>query len=283
MNIQVISKSVSVLVGLLLLVLAFFSSQPIAHTLLLIVGAGWLVVVAAVFLWRRFGRAGKEAVRVIRANRRSSPLSGPEPEPAAAEPATLFEAEPDESYWSVLLRHVSYRITDYLRSAFPDATWRWETEKPETLIANGGTARIRLSAAGEYSHADVTMTTEAGIKIDLMRVATLDQLLNGVSQAAEAKPAPAINGTAAWFTLAGKKKLDEIGYDLASRGYRWMYIAENGDVLVQQDDSTARYDRLENMPQRKFWKELIVLFTENGMNVSEENNLLKLTFGPAKV
>lgn len=279
MKTQVLSTSVSVLAGLMLLVLAFFSSQPIAHTLLMVVGLVWLVVVAALFVWKRVNKADHGFVRVIRANRRTSPVTDPEPEPSNTEPSAPVEIEPGEPYWAVLLRHASCRITDYLHSAFPDATWRWETKAPEQIIANGGTARIRLSSAGEYSHADVALNTDASIKINLMRVATLDELLNGVSQAAESQPAPAVNGTEAWYSLMGRQKLQEISIDLQTCGHRWMYLAENGDVLVTEDNSTAKQAQLANMPGRKFWKELIVLLSEDGVNVSEEKDMLKLTFG----
>ena len=44
----------------------------------------------------------------------------------------------------VLLRHVNYRISAYLQSVYPDATWEWREEFPERIVAKGGTGRIKL-------------------------------------------------------------------------------------------------------------------------------------------
>ena len=42
----------------------------------------------------------------------------------------------------VLLRHVNFRISAYLQSIYPDATWEWREEFPEQIVAGGGTALI---------------------------------------------------------------------------------------------------------------------------------------------
>lgn len=39
----------------------------------------------------------------------------------------------------VLLRHANYRISAYLQSVYPNATWEWREEFPERIIAKGGT------------------------------------------------------------------------------------------------------------------------------------------------
>ena len=44
----------------------------------------------------------------------------------------------------VLLRHVNFRISAYLQSAYPEATWQWLEELPEKIVAKGGTGRIQL-------------------------------------------------------------------------------------------------------------------------------------------
>ena len=44
----------------------------------------------------------------------------------------------------VLLGHVKFRISSYLKSASPDATWEWREDFPERIVSGGGTGRIQV-------------------------------------------------------------------------------------------------------------------------------------------
>lgn len=63
----------------------------------------------------------------------------------------------------VLLRHANFRISAYLQSAYPDATWEWCEEAPEKIIAKGGTGRIRLYGVPDFNFADITVNQNADL------------------------------------------------------------------------------------------------------------------------
>ena len=65
----------------------------------------------------------------------------------------------------VLLRHANYRISAYLQSVYPNATWEWREEFPERIIAKGGTGRVKLFGVDGYNFADVTFDQNGGIAI----------------------------------------------------------------------------------------------------------------------
>lgn len=44
-----------------------------------------------------------------------------------------------------LLCHVNHRVTGYIKSIYPDATWKWVSDNPAEIIAKGGTGRDRKS------------------------------------------------------------------------------------------------------------------------------------------
>ena len=51
---------------------------------------------------------------------------------------------------------MNFRISAYLQSAYPEATWQWLEEFPEKIAAKGGTGRIRLYGVPDFDYADVT-------------------------------------------------------------------------------------------------------------------------------
>lgn len=76
----------------------------------------------------------------------------------------------------VLLRHANFRISAYLQSVYPEATWEWREEFPERIVAKGGTGRIKLFGVEGFNFADVTFDQNAGIGCALVNVVPMAQL-----------------------------------------------------------------------------------------------------------
>lgn len=70
----------------------------------------------------------------------------------------------------VLLRHVNFRISAYLQSAYPEATWQWLEEFPEKIVAKGGTGRIQLYGVPDFNYADVSFDQKADISCSLLKI-----------------------------------------------------------------------------------------------------------------
>ena len=75
----------------------------------------------------------------------------------------------------VLLRHANYRISAYLQSVYPNATWEWREEFPERIIAKAGTGRVKLFGVDGYNFADVTFDQNGGINCALVNIVPLKQ------------------------------------------------------------------------------------------------------------
>lgn len=268
------AKSVSVLVGAMLLVLALFSSSPIAHILLAVIGVVWIGAVVAYGVYRMLRQNPQKVKKVLEKYAPSNAEAKPDTKESSPVQEYIMPDE-NEAAIFVMLRHASYRITDFLRSAYPDAIWNWETQHPEQVIANGGTVRIKTAHTGDFTHADVLVDKNANIRINLLRMATLEQLLHGVSQSAESV---APSNIEAWYSLMGKKKLEEIQVDLLTRGHQALFIAENGDVLVIGSAGKVKETELSGLPGKTHWGELVALLTKDGKKVQEEENLIKLSF-----
>ena len=72
----------------------------------------------------------------------------------------LLRAEKQQNAFSgknlagLLLCHVNYRVSDYLKRAYPDARWEWMMPDPVLFIVQGGIGRIRVYGVPDYEYLD---------------------------------------------------------------------------------------------------------------------------------
>ena len=131
-----LGSSISVLTGAVIAILALLRG-PAQTVLLLIAFALWGLWMVF-FLLRPMWRANRlYRQREERAAREQDALSG-------------------RNVAGVLLCHVNYRVSDYLKRAYPDARWEWTMSDPILFIVQGGTGRIRIYGVPDYEYADVT-------------------------------------------------------------------------------------------------------------------------------
>lgn len=186
----------------------------------------------------------------------------------------------------VLLRHVNYRISAYLQSVYPDATWEWREEFPERIVAKGGTGRIKLFGVEGFNFADVTFDQNAGIDCALVNVVPMAQ--RTTSEAPVAQTTETVEETVTapkqqnpvdpqvWYEVQGRKVLDALITDLHSRGYNSLTIRENGDIAIKQADSEKVRTAFESVPEKTYWARLCKVFEREGMaaNITDGGILL---------
>lgn len=63
---------------------------------------------------------------IITAQKRSRRRQRRQAPPSAAKPREFSVPDLSEPAEGVLLRHVNFRVSAYLKSAYPDVTWEWE-------------------------------------------------------------------------------------------------------------------------------------------------------------
>lgn len=186
----------------------------------------------------------------------------------------------------VLLRHVNYRISAYLQSVYPDATWEWREEFPERIVANGGTGRIKLFGVEGFNFADVTFDQNAGIDCALVNVVPMAQRTTSEAPVAKATDTAEETVTApkkqnpvdpqVWYEVQGRKVLEALITDLHSRGYNSLTIRENGDIAIKQADSEKVRTAFESVPEKTYWARLCKVFEREGMaaNITDGGILL---------
>lgn len=255
----------------LLIALAAFRNQWAA----IAVASAWLLftVVRLFFVnRRRISHWLKKAMP----RQQMQPDEDTEPQ-APQQPQMMVVPEVSDSPSQVLLRHLNCRISDKLKSAYPDVTWNWAAEQPEQIASKGGTARIKLDQAGEFTHAEVIVDQLARIEFKMIKMVDINTLLPG-GQPQGGAPEPVTTDATAWFDLVGREQLTAIVTELNTRNHHKLSIAENGDVYVVEGDASVKQGSLENLPCKNLWKELSALITESGINAQVTGDQLRLAW-----
>jgi hypothetical protein len=277
MNGKFFSKSVSFLIVATLVLTAFFR-DPKYQWLYIAVFGGWFTILLLRFLAGRIaglGRFLKKATQRIEIARRTA-----KPRQAKAKKETVITAQADSSDDKLLLGHLSCRITDKLRAVFPDATWYWQEKSPE-LIARGGTGRIRIEGAEEYTHADVTVDSFFRLSFAMMKIVSLqdaaDETVTPEAVVAET-PEPVQANVADWYEWIGKEVLQEVITELNSRGYSRVFIKETGEVYVVEDGDEAVKATLKEMPGKSKWMELVDVLAAGELRGEIDNDRLAVAW-----
>ena len=159
-------NSVSVLVVAVLIVTVFIRGMA-QIWLYAAVFAAWAVWVSVRFLipYLQAKHHQMEARRIRKKYEAAQAKESSQKIPDAADPVS-----------AVLLRHVNFRISSYLKSAYPDATWEWREEFPERIVSKGGTGRIQVFGIPDFNYADVTFSQQADINCSLLKIVPLSQM-----------------------------------------------------------------------------------------------------------
>lgn len=199
------------------------------------------------------------------------PQPVPSPPPAPTEKpveVTITTEAGDKEPTMAALQHTNCRISDKLRSVYPDAVWEWASEAPESIALKGGEGRIHLSGTGEYNYADVTIDQLLNISFQLLKIVTLEQAAMGAASAAPVaaqKDADVeTSDVAAWLDLVGRSRIDELLTEVNSRGHRRLFIEEGGAAYVIEDGAPSKQGIIPKMPAVKHWGRLVELLTTEG-------------------
>lgn len=242
----------------IVLVLALFATNLDQRILLAVILTGLLgTLFLAVFPRIRFPQWKRPAARIPKKKKH------------------LPVMDEDDPLAMALICQISHRITDKLRSAFPQATWDWEKQPDIKRLLSGQPIRIQLMQAGDYTHAEINLDPYGSIQFHLLIIKDL----SGSSVPAEdEKETDLPTDCASWYELIGKDILQQVITDLNARGYSSLSINENGDVFIMEKDTPVIKEHFDNFPGRKYWKELSKILEENELNVRNQGNALVLSW-----
>lgn len=216
---------------------------------------------------------------IITAQKRSRRRQKRQAPPPAAKPRDFQVPDLSTPAEGVLLRHVNFRISAYLKSAYPNVTWEWEEKEPERIITRGGTARIKLFGVPDFNYANVIFDCKANINCDMMKIIPLSE----VAGAPTGAPAPQQNppqptDPQVWYEMQARQVLEDLIADLHSRGHNGLTIKENGDICIKQADAEVAAQTLKNFPARNYWQALVKVFEKEGMAAAVTETGLAVTW-----
>lgn len=184
-----------------------------------------------------------------------------------------------ESNSELLMRHANCRVTEHLKTVFPEATWEWDSNNTEHIIEKGGTGRIRLFNIAEFGYADVTFDNMARISCNFVKIVPLTALnANNRTIVQASKSTELVIDPAIWYNLQGKAVLEECIGNLNSYGYNKIIIKENGDVCMQKDDKEVVCVKLKNLPAKNYWSSLVDVFNNRNFKASIADDCIAVSW-----
>ena len=294
---NVFSSSIKILIVSLLLLAVFFQKER-SQKLMALALILWGAVTAGIFLFRKSGKLAKkcrafsaslkQAGRTAKAPAEKTAEPVPKADTEPAEPAAPAKPAPDSRETETMLLHISLRITEKLKSAYPQSVWQWKDTPSLQGILAGGTVRILVENMDAYTHADISFDRFGRIHVEPMTIGSFAEPSgNGTSAgpgtgdadaAEEMPPEPSVVDVRVWYELVGQKVLEAQITDLNANGHTKLTIKENGDIVVNRQKKEVLKGTLDSFPAKSCWEELVLLLAEDELKGKIAGNTLQVSW-----
>lgn len=291
---NIFTRSIKILIVSLLLLAVFFQkerSQKLMAAALIL----WLAITAGIFLFRKSGKLAKKcsafSASLKQAGRtaKAPAEKTAEPEPAAdTEPAAPAKPAPDSRETETMLLHISLRITEKLKSAYPQSVWQWKDTPSLQDILAGGTVRILVENMDAYTHADISFDRFGRIHVEPMTIGSFAEpsgngtgagpKAGSADAAEETPPEPSVVDVRVWYELVGQKVLESQITELNANGHTKLTIKENGDIVVNRQKKEMLKGTLDSFPAKSYWEELVLLLAEDELKGKITGNTLQVSW-----
>ena len=243
--------SISLLIGVVIAILALVRGFWQLPLLLLVIAvwALWLIGTQLLPAWR-----ANQAYRM-----KERQLQEQQVEEI---PVTPGHARADVS--QKLLNHVSLRITERLRAAYPKVRWEWFIPDPIRFVEEGGTGRIRVYGIKDFDYVDVELDQKANLTCSLIKIVPVSP---GGADAPAAPPNKQVLDPKVWFEMRGRKTLETLIGDLNSRGHSSLTLRDDGSICIQPEEGGEEVvqDTLLDFPEKVYWPQLVNVLAQEGL------------------
>ena len=262
----VFTKSIQFLI-ISLLFLAIFLPRKTSQIGMIILASLWILCSIIYFIYRHF--KNKVKTTSVEKTFRNTPkekhfklfrLSSQIPN---KEHIPSEKASPDdENDNQTMLIHIALRISDKLKSAYPDVTWQWSQPPILHDILIGKTVRIYVENMASYNHADVFFDRYGRIHVEPMTIGSFTQ--EEVIASTDDKPSePTPVDVRVWYELVGQQILEKHITELNTSGHGKLTIKENGDIVVNRQKKEVLIATLDSFPTKQYWNDLVKILEEN--------------------
>lgn len=290
----IFTKSMKILIVSLLLLAVFFRKER-SQKLMALAFILWAVVTVGILLFRQSGKLFKKCRALCSALKQKieqmmeSPEEIPSSFPVQEHPEeTVPPAKPsfpasDSREYETMLLHIALRITEKLKSAYPQAVWQWKDTPSLQDILKGGTIRIMVENMDTYTHADISFDRFGRIHVEPMVIGSFADTENGAvphpgGTDEDPTPEPSVVDVRVWYELIGQKVLEELITDLNANGHSMLTIKENGDIVVSCQKKKILKATLDSFPGKAYWKELVSILEENELKGKISDDSLQVSW-----
>ena len=161
-----------------------------------------------------------------------------------------------------MLIHIALRISDKLKSAYPDVTWQWSQPPILHDILIGKTVRIYVENMASYNHADVFFDRYGRIHVEPMTIGSFTQE-EGIASTDDKPSEPTPVDVRVWYELVGQQILEKHITELNTSGHGKLTIKENGDIVVNRQKKEVLIATLDSFPAKQYWNDLVKILEEN--------------------
>ena len=280
---NVFSSSIKILIVSLLLLAVFFQKER-SQKLMALALILWIAVTAGIFLFRKSGKLAKKcgaffaSLRQTGKTAKTAADTPAEAEPET-EPASPAKPAPDSRETETMLLHIALRITEKLKSAYPQSVWQWKDTPSLQDILAGGTVRILVENMDAYTHADISFDRFGRIHVEPMTIGTFaEPPADDPDDAEETPPEPSVVDVRVWYELVGQKVLESQITDLNANGHTKLTIKENGDIVVNRQKKEMLKVTLDSFPAKSYWEELVLLLAEDELKGKITGNTLQVSW-----
>ena len=280
---NVFTSSIKILVISLLLLAVFFQKEH-SQKLMALAVILWVAITAGIFLFRKSGKpAKKHGSRLFHSKRAGRKTKAPAEKPAEPEPETEpaypERPAPDSRETETMLLHIALRITEKLKSAYPQSVWQWKDTPSLQDILAGGTVRILVEDMDAYTHADISFDRFGRIHVEPMTIGTFaEPSADSPDDSEEAPPEPSVVDVRVWYELVGQKVLESQITELNANGHTKLTIKENGDIVINNQKKEMLKGTLDSFPAKSYWEELVLLLAEDELKGKITGNVLQVSW-----
>ncbi len=291
---NVFTSSIKILIVSLLLLAVFFQKEH-SQKLMALAFILWTAIISGIFLFRKSGKLAKKcgalfaSLKQAGRTAKASAEKTAEPAPAAdTEPATPAKPAPDSRESEAMLLHIALRITEKLKSAYPQSLWQWKDTPSLQDILAGGTVRILVENMDAYTHADISFDRFGRIHVEPMTIGNFAEPSGndagagtkaGAAEAAEeTPPEPSVVDVRVWYELVGQKVLESQITELNANGHTKLTIKENGDIVITSQKKERLKGTLDSFPAKSYWEELVLLLAEDELKAKIMGNTLQVSW-----
>ncbi len=172
---------------------------------------------------------------------------------------------PKDIATETLMRHVNHRITAFIHSIYPDATWEWCEKDPASIVLDGTIGRIKVYGADDFTHADVKMEKNGTIRCSMVKAVPISDIAAKSSGADPVPPNKQPVDPQIWYETNGRSVLEDVIADLNSRGHSSLLLKENGEIVIEQDKQDVVTEQLTAFPAKVYWPRLLKVLHGDGL------------------